>query len=82
MGLIMLILIGTVPTAYALNHAVGSDQVQVFASASQRAREVLAQHGGTGAVADSHKEVTEAIRQRTMTPAALPALNALVGDIA
>ena len=27
MGLIMLILIGTVPTAYALNHAVGDDQV-------------------------------------------------------
>src|ERR1700684_2954695 len=30
MGLIMLILIGTVPTAYALNHAVGYSQVQDF----------------------------------------------------
>ena len=30
MGLIMLILIGTVPTAYALNHAVGPDQVAGF----------------------------------------------------
>ena len=29
----MLILIGTVPTAYALNHAVGFDQVQDFAIA-------------------------------------------------
>ncbi len=32
MGLIMLILIGTVPTAYALNHAVGFSQVQNFSA--------------------------------------------------
>src|SRR5580692_7703006 len=50
MGLIMLILIGTVPTAYALNHAVGSSQVQVFAQASQRADAVLANHGATATV--------------------------------
>src|SRR6202042_3167354 len=31
MGLIMLILVGTVPTAYALNHAVGAHEVQTFA---------------------------------------------------
>src|SRR5579862_1984864 len=41
MGLIMLILIGTVPTAYALNHAVRADQVQVFTVAGQRAAAVL-----------------------------------------
>ena len=34
MGLIMLILVGTVPTAYALNHAVTADQVQNFAAVS------------------------------------------------
>ena len=34
MGLIMLILIGTVPTAYALNHAVCASEVQDFISAS------------------------------------------------
>src|SRR5580698_10075903 len=32
MGLIMLILIGTVPTAYALNHAVSARDVQTFVS--------------------------------------------------
>ena len=37
MGLIMLILIGTVPTAYALNHAIGYNQVQDFAAVSQQA---------------------------------------------
>jgi inorganic phosphate transporter, PiT family len=36
MGLIMLILIGTVPTAYALNHAVTASDVQAFITASSR----------------------------------------------
>src|SRR5476649_71835 len=40
MGLIMLILIGTVPTAYALNHAVGDNEVQVFAQRAERAQAV------------------------------------------
>src|SRR6202044_533763 len=37
MGLIMLILIGTVPTAYALNHAVTTNDTQAFVSASEQA---------------------------------------------
>jgi len=37
MGLIMLILIGTVPTAYALNRALPEGQLQIFASRSQAA---------------------------------------------
>ena len=37
MGLIMLILIGTVPTAYALNHAIGLAQVPDFAAVSEQA---------------------------------------------
>jgi inorganic phosphate transporter, PiT family len=82
MGLIMLILIGTVPTAYALNHAVGGDQIAVFATASKRAQHVLAQHGGGGAAGNARAAITEAVRQRTVTPPSLPALNALIGDIA
>jgi PiT family inorganic phosphate transporter len=46
MGLIMLILIGTVPTAYALNHAVGYSQVQTFSAISEQAQRVLAAHTG------------------------------------
>ena len=42
MGLIMLILIGTVPTVYALNHAVRPGQVQDFAAVSQQAANVFA----------------------------------------
>jgi len=43
MGLIMLILIGTVPTAYALNHAVSPAQVQEFIAASEQAGNILNQ---------------------------------------
>ena len=41
MGLIMLILIGTVPTAYALNHAISPAQVQSYIAASERAGQIL-----------------------------------------
>ncbi len=41
MGLIMLILIGTVPTAYALNHAVTASQAQQFVVASDQAGHIL-----------------------------------------
>src|SRR5215469_12152229 len=82
MGLIMLILIGTVPTAYALNHAIGTDHVPVFHQAAQRAQDVLAKHGGSGESADPRKDVTDALRERTVTSQSLPALRLLVGDIA
>ena len=48
MGLIMLILIGTVPTAYALNHAVRHDQVQTFIAVSEKTENVLNQHKQAG----------------------------------
>ena len=44
MGLIMLILIGTVPTAYALNHAVTASDIQDFIAASEQAGHILDRH--------------------------------------
>jgi PiT family inorganic phosphate transporter len=41
MGLIMLILVGTVPTAYALNHTVGPDQLFDFVAVSQQVSNTL-----------------------------------------
>jgi len=41
MGLIMLILVGTVPTAYALNHTVSNKDVQTFAAVSTQAINAL-----------------------------------------
>ena len=46
MGLIMLILIGTVPTAYALNRALPRARSQQFVAASQAASAVIEQQGG------------------------------------
>jgi PiT family inorganic phosphate transporter len=40
-GLIMLILVGTVPTAYALNHTVGPDQLLDFVAVSQQVSDTL-----------------------------------------
>jgi PiT family inorganic phosphate transporter len=44
MGLIMLILIGTVPTTYALNHAVTPSQSQDFVAVSRVAAETVGKY--------------------------------------
>jgi inorganic phosphate transporter, PiT family len=82
MGLIMLILVGTVPTAYALNHAVDQKRIQVFVADGQRVQEALARSGATGTVPDSRQAVTEAIRLRVVTPESLIGLRLLIGSIA
>jgi inorganic phosphate transporter, PiT family len=83
MGLIMLILIGTVPTAYALNHAVGKDDIAIFVQLTQRAETVLEAHSGKGAMSmdDARKMVTSALRDRNITAATVPALDRLIVGI-
>src|ERR1700729_2510777 len=44
MGLIMLILIGTVPSAYALNKAVTASEMQTYLSVGHHAAEVLSNY--------------------------------------
>ena len=69
MGLIMLILIGTVPTAYALNHAVGYSQVQDFVAVSEQAAKVLSAHVDTNAVMDDPRaDLTEYLQTKKETP--------------
>src|SRR5262249_41981871 len=59
MGLIMLILIGTVPTAYALNHAVSAKESQDFVAVSAHAATTLASYtNGSPAASDGRSEVT------------------------
>jgi PiT family inorganic phosphate transporter len=82
MGLIMLILIGTVPTAYALNHAVTATQMADFVSISAQAEGTLARYSRDAAPADPNEELTRYIRSREMTAATVPALRAVVKDIA
>jgi PiT family inorganic phosphate transporter len=70
-----------VPTAYALNHAIGADHVQVFHQASARAETVLAAHIGNTSSANPRQDVTQSLEKRTVTPESIPALHALVADI-
>jgi PiT family inorganic phosphate transporter len=83
MGLIMLILIGTVPTAYALNHAVSARDTQDFIAVSQQVVTTLQPYSGAPApVADPRAQLTEYVRSRTLAPATVGAMQTLVGDLA
>jgi PiT family inorganic phosphate transporter len=82
MGLIMLILIGTVPTAYALNHAVGPMEIQNFISASERAGAILDRHVEAGAVGSNPRaELTQYIRTKQLEPNTVVALRELVSQL-
>jgi inorganic phosphate transporter, PiT family len=83
MGLIMLILIGTVPTAYALNHAISPSETQDFIVASEQVTQILDRHIGAGVVAGSNprEEVTNFIRTQELQPETTAALKALVQDV-
>ncbi|MGB6193643.1 MAG: inorganic phosphate transporter [Terracidiphilus sp.] len=82
MGLIMLILIGTVPTAYALNHAVSARDVQDFIAASEQAGRVLDAHVDKAGIlgSDARAEVTDFIRTKQLQPDTILALRELVKD--
>jgi inorganic phosphate transporter, PiT family len=82
MGLIMLILIGTVPTTYALNHAVTARQSQDFIAVSHQAADSLGKYVQTSAVVgDPRDDVTEYIRTKEFKPGTMLALRVLVNDI-
>jgi inorganic phosphate transporter, PiT family len=82
MGLIMLILIGTVPTAYAVNHAVNFQQTQDFVAVSTQTAGVLDHYVSASAViADPREEVTDYIRTKQFTPNTMLALRELINGI-
>ncbi|HXU58771.1 MAG TPA: inorganic phosphate transporter, partial [Verrucomicrobiae bacterium] len=78
---IMLILIGTVPTAYALNHSVGKDKVEVFVADSTRAVAVLAAHGGMAPLTGEPRRIlTTTVAERAPQPQTVPALSRMIAD--
>jgi inorganic phosphate transporter, PiT family len=82
MGLIMLILVGTVPTAYALNHAFSYKDSQDFIAVSQQAANTLDKHVQSSAVvADDHDEISQYVRTKEFTPNTMLALRQLINDI-
>ena len=96
MGLIMLILIGTVPTAYALNHAMGYSQVQTFSAISEQAQRVFSAHTGHADTApatpanaatvptqggDERKVLIDYLREKNFQPQTMLALQQMSIDI-
>src|SRR5262245_46718854 len=83
MGLIMLILIGTVPTAYALNRTPAPNQVESFRAASEAAAVVIGkQAAGYQVLGDPRPAVTAFISQRKINEGTYVSLQTLVKDIA
>src|ERR1700723_1002080 len=82
MGLIMLILVGTVPTAYALNHAITRQQSDDFIAVSQQAANTLSNYVSPNAIiGDAREEVTDYIRTKDFTLNTMLGLRQLVSDI-
>lgn len=82
MGLIMLILIGTVPTAYALNRALPDTQVVQFQKTSTAAATVIAAKGaGHSIIGDPRPAVTQYVSQHKISEGTYPSLAILVKDV-
>jgi PiT family inorganic phosphate transporter len=82
MGLIMLILIGTVPTAYALNRALPESQVVQFQKTSAAAATVIAAKGaGHSIIGDPRPAVTQYVSQHKISEGTFPSLAVLVKDV-
>ena len=81
MGLIMLILIGVVPAAYALNRAMPADRVMQFQAVAHAAVESLHSQQPGAAPADARAVVTDYVRTRKLTAETLPAFAGLAESI-
>jgi inorganic phosphate transporter, PiT family len=81
MGLIMLILIGTVPTAYALNRTMHERDVSKFVAVSAQAQTSLSRYSVGAAPNDPHAEAVAVVRSRSVTPRGVSALAALAESI-
>jgi inorganic phosphate transporter, PiT family len=82
MGLIMLILIGTVPTAYALNRAMPASQMEDFRTTSAAAAEIVRQKAeGYNIIGDPRPAVQLYVSRRKINEGTYPSLSVLIQDI-
>lgn len=82
MGLIMLILIGTVPTSYALNRALPNQYIGGFIQASQNASAVVRQKSsGYQVLGDPRPLVANYISRHDLNEGTYPALSKLIEEI-
>ncbi len=82
MGLIMLILIGTVPTAYALNRTMPDSQIAIFQKASVAASAVVSAKGaGHSIIGDPRPAVSQYVALRRINEGTYPSLAVLIKDV-
>ncbi len=82
MGLIMLILIGTVPTAYALNRTLPDSALGQFRATSQAAAEVIEKQAfGYSVIGNPRPAVTLYVSKHEISGATYPSLAALVKEV-
>jgi PiT family inorganic phosphate transporter len=82
MGLIMLILIGTVPTAYALNRALPDSQIAQFVTNSSAASKVIdGKAAGYSVLGNPRPAVTNYVAEHQINEGTFPSLAVLVRDI-
>jgi len=83
MGLIMLILIGVAPTAYALNHSLPASYTESFVKASDAASKVVDSHAsGFTVIGDPRPAVTQYIHDHKIAEGTYPSLSLLIKDVA
>ncbi|RTT54801.1 inorganic phosphate transporter [Pseudomonas aeruginosa] len=81
MGLIMLILVGTLPMAYALNRTMPADQAVQFAAVAEVTQQALVKSAPQPAPADPRQVLSDYVRSKQASPELIPALAALTGSI-
>jgi len=82
MGLIMLILIGTVPTAYALNRALPDSQIASFTANSTTASQIIkGKASGYSVIGNPRPAVTNYVAEHQINEGTYPSLAVLVEDI-
>ncbi|HEY3721340.1 MAG TPA: inorganic phosphate transporter [Roseiarcus sp.] len=82
MGLIMLILIGVAPTAYALNRALPESQTAAFIADSDAASKIVEAKGaGFAILGDPRPAVTEYVHDHKLSEGTYPALANMMRDI-
>ncbi len=83
MGLIMLILVGTVPTAYALNHAITPSQTQDYVAVSRVSADTVQKYVPSGATSsDARATLTDYLRTKKLQPATMASLQWMITSLA
>jgi PiT family inorganic phosphate transporter len=81
MGLIMLILVGTVPISYALNRSMPAEQTAQFAIVAHATQQAISRSVPGAAPSDARAALSTFVRTKVVAPDTLAALAAIAGSI-